>query len=252
MGGSLAAIVGRNKGTNIMTNQDTRRNINGHPFINSVLKSMRDNHDYLHENVKGLYESIIYFINLAIDLSCNTVQVDNPVEKAVKSAKNNFLYFILTPHSYAIYIDVLGGNLPAAFVEMRIILESLAECCLADENYPEEEDFQAKLIRLRDERRTDEDGKTRQISLTKRMNELEKLLDINGIVRLWSYLSNEWVHSSGLMNRVVSGMMELNVPSWCLAIPTTYSEQDLEDLETLSRNVEELRKIIEKAFLLIK
>ena len=56
-----------------------------------------------------------------------------------------FFYHVLRPFSCAIHTDVLTGNLPACFMELRLMLESLAKFYLADSKYPEQTFFQERL-----------------------------------------------------------------------------------------------------------
>lgn len=72
-------------------------------------------------------------------------------EDYVKRSMFFFLHNILMPSSYAIHTDLLISNLPACFMELRLMLESLIKCYLADLKYPEQSFFQRKLELLEKE-----------------------------------------------------------------------------------------------------
>jgi len=212
-----------------------------HPFIRLIVESIQLNHEYLRDYSKNLYSRIVLLINRAIDYSIQFPQGNDQIPEIMKSAKNHFIYFILTPHSNAIYIDALVGNIPSIFVEMRIILEALAENYLADKKYPHEVFFIQRLDNLRAETK----GKWPNIS--DRMDQLEKSLKLRGIKTLWQRLSNEWIHPRGIMDQIIEGMSSLSMPAWFLAIPNTYSDTDTYYLRKCSRYLWELMIIVDKA-----
>ena len=55
------------------------------------------------------------------------------------------LNHVLMPVGGAIYVNALTGNLPACFMELRLALESLVKCYLADLKYSDRPFFQEKL-----------------------------------------------------------------------------------------------------------
>lgn len=58
---------------------------------------------------------------------------------------------VLLPLSFAIRIDLLLGNIPACFFELRLILESMVKCFWADIQYKEPDHFMEKLQSLEEE-----------------------------------------------------------------------------------------------------
>ena len=67
--------------------------------------------------------------------------------KIKKITQTPFTFFsnhILMPLSYAVWMDLLCGNLPACFMELRLILESLAGFSLID-LFSQESEFFEKM-----------------------------------------------------------------------------------------------------------
>jgi hypothetical protein len=215
-----------------------------HPIIKLANEIMQRNHEYLHDNAIDVYREIIQLINDVIDYSGNYLRLVNLYNEYPKTAKLYFLFNILSPYSSAIYMDILIGNMPACFVELRMILESLAESYLADLKYPNEQTFQSKLDKLRDEKIKDKYGNIREISITQRMKELGTSIKVDDIPKLYGKLSLRWVHSKGVMNRIGNGMSNYSVPSWGVSIPGYYSEADLSDLGKMSQYTNQIRMII--------
>ena len=149
------------------------------------------------------------------------------------------------PSSYAIYIDLLIGNLPACFMELRLMLESLIKCYLADLKYPEQSFFQRKLELLEKETK-DKKGE----KVPKREHDFIKEFDeiINSDVRsvkLWGKLSKDWVHTKGIVDRIVSQISgKSEAPSWALVIPMNYAEDDLDTIKELGNRISQFRKLL--------
>lgn len=116
------------------------------------------------------------------------------------------------------------------------MLESLAKCYFADLKYPERTFFQERLELLEEE----------ESSTSKLMMELGKQLGLGrGFVALWSKLSQDWIHTKGVMDRVVSHVVEKSdVPAWALVIPMNYTENDLEALDELRNRISQFRELL--------
>lgn len=149
------------------------------------------------------------------------------------------------PSSYAIHTDLLIGNLPACFMELRLMLESLIKCYLADLKYPEQSFFQRKLELLEKETK-DKNGE----EIPKRehdfIKEFDEIMNLDGgSVKLWGKLSKDWVHTRGVVDRVVSQISEKSgPPSWALVIPMNYAEDDLDTIKELCKRVSQFRELL--------
>ena len=214
-------------------------------LLDHYCKTMKENEKFLRSNTEETYREVIDLINEAIDLVGFAVEREKGKEDYVKRSVIFFLYHILMPLSYAIYTDLLIGNLPACFMELRLMLESLIKCYLADLKYPEQSFFQRKLELLEKETKDKKGGK-----VPKREHDFMKEFDeiINSDVRsvkLWGKLSKDWVHTKGIVDRIVSQISEKSgAPSWALVIPINYAEDDLDTIKELGKRISQFRKLL--------
>ena len=214
-------------------------------LLDRYCKTMKENEKFLRSNTEETYREVIDLINEAIDLVGFAVEREKGKEDYVKRSVIFFLYHILMPLSYAIYTDLLIGNLPACFMELRLMLESLIKCYLADLKYPEQSFFQRKLELLEKETKDKKGGK-----VPKREHDFIKEFDeiINSDVRsvkLWGKLSKDWVHTKGIVDRIVSQIGEKSgTPSWALVIPMNYAEDDLDTIKELGKRIPQFRKLL--------
>jgi hypothetical protein len=149
-------------------------------YLDYAMKIMKENEEFLRSNAEETYKEVIVLVNDAIDFIGFTVKREKSKEDYVKRSMVFFLYHILMPLSYAIYTDLLIGNLPPCFMELRLMLESLVKCYLADLKHPNQSFFQEKLKLIED------DLKKGNVSTSKLMNELGKKLGLkNDFLALW-------------------------------------------------------------------
>ncbi len=203
-------------------------------YLNHIIGVMKQNEAFLRQNAEETYYEVVELINNAID---NVVlAVKKSGEDYVKYSMISFLHHILMPFSYAIYMDMLAGNIPVCFMELRLMLESLVKCYLADLKYPDRTFFQERLKLLEAE----------NSSTSKLMEELERKLGLeNDFVALWGKLSQYWVHTKGIMDRVVAQVVEKSdVPSWGLVLPMYYAESDLDTIDELRNRISKFRSLL--------
>ena len=156
-----------------------------------------------------------------------------------------FIHHNLMPSSYAIHMNLLMGNLPSCFMELRLTLEILVKSYLADLNYPEQNFFQKKLELLEKETKN-KNGK----KIQKREHDYFREFDIKvqldkESIKLWSKLSKDWLHTKGIIDRIVKQISEKSeVPSWALVIPMNYAEDDLDAIKELGKRVSQFRKLL--------
>jgi len=228
-----------------MTEEAKRNSTTVDNYFVYAMKIMKENEEFLRSNAKGTYEEIIDLINDTIDLVGYAVNRKDGREDYVKRSMVFFLHNILMPSSYAIYIDLLIGNLPACFMELRLMLESLTKCYLADLKYPEQNFFQRKLELLEKETKDKkgEEVPKREHDFIKEFDEIINL-DVES-VKLWGKLSKDWVHTKGVVDRIVSQISEKSgPPSWALVIPMNYSESDLDTIKELGKRISQFRKLL--------
>ena len=206
--------------------------------LNCIIEVMKQNEAFLRQNAEDTYYEVVELINDAIDNVVLAVK-KNPEDYA-KYSMIFFLHHILMPFSYAIHVDMLTGNIPACFMELRLMLESLARCYLADLKYSDQIFFQEKLKLLEEE----EEENKRKKSTSKLMDELGTGLGLN-FRTLWHKLSQDWVHTKGIMDRVVTQVVEKSdVPPWALVIPMNYAESDLDTINELRNRISKFRSLL--------
>ncbi|MCX9026474.1 MAG: hypothetical protein OIN85_10325 [Candidatus Methanoperedens sp.] len=209
-------------------------------FIKNV---MRENDDFLKKFAKETNNEVSELMNDSVDYMSFFAKKGE--ENWAKSTMAFFTIHMLMPLSYAIYVDLLAGNIVVCFMELRLMLESLAKCYLADLKYPDSTFFQEKLELLEKETKS-KNGKT----ISKReydfMNEFDKELGFNECsIKLWGKLSKDWVHTKGIMDKVVYQIAEKsNVPPWGLVIPCNFLKADLEDIEELHKRISQFRNLL--------
>ena len=121
-------------------------------YLGHVFEVMRGNEQFLRENAQDVYREIVDLANDAIDYLGIVLEHPTREEECVRRSMFVFLNHVLMPLSGAIWLDVLSGNLPVCFVEIRSVLESLVKCYLADLRYPDQEFFQERLRLLEEEK----------------------------------------------------------------------------------------------------
>ena len=120
-------------------------------YLDHIFQVMKENESFLYGDSAKAYEEVVGLTNDAVDYIGFAIEKGASVETFVKCAVLYFLNHVLTPVSGAIYINTLTGNLPACFMELRLALESLVKCYLADLKYSERLFFQERLNLLEEE-----------------------------------------------------------------------------------------------------
>lgn len=209
-------------------------------YLAHLVEVIRENEKFLRDNAEGTYKEVIDLINDAIDNVSLAVEKPEREKDYLEHSMAFFTYHVLMPFSHAVYMDLLAGNVPACFMELRLILESLAKCYLADSGYPEAPFFQTRLELLGQEM------ERAKLSTSKAMKGLGEELGVtNGFVALWGKLSQDWVHTKGFIDKLVSHVTEKSdMPPWALAIPMNYTESDLNILEELRNSISQFRSLL--------
>ncbi|GAH60072.1 unnamed protein product, partial [marine sediment metagenome] len=200
--------------------------------LNYIFEIMRENQSFLLSKDKGKQtcDEVVELCNDAIDEVYIFAKRKDATEEFAKLALLSFIFHVLMPQSNALYVNLLLGNIPACFTELRLMTESLAKCYLADIKFPEQGFFQEKLRLLEKER----------VSTSKLLEGFDKQA-----VVLWGQLSQEWVHTKGIMDRVVTQIAQKSgVPGWALAIPMSYTDDDMNMAEELGQKVSQFRTLL--------
>lgn len=205
-------------------------------YFNHVIDIMKENEIFLRENMIGTYEEVIDLTNITIDNIGLFVKRVEREKEYVERSMAFFTHHVLMPFSFALYLDLLVSNVPACFMELRLMLESLVKCYLADLQYPETAFFQEKLRSLEQNR----------LSTSKLMKVLGKKLGVKReFVSLWCKLSQDWLHTKGFTDKLVAHLnKQSDMPRWSLVIPINYTEKDLNILEELRNRVSQFRSLL--------
>ena len=64
-------------------------------------------------------------------------------------------------------------------------------------------------------------------------------------IKLWGKLSKDWVHTKGIVDRIVGQISEKSTPPpWALVIPMNYAMADLDAINELGKCVSQFREIL--------
>jgi len=208
---------------------------------------MKENETFLDENAGEIYDEVLDLILDSIEYVSRAVKRERSREEYVKHPTVFFLHHILMPSSYAIQTDLLTGNLPVCFMQLRLMLESLAKCYLADLKYPDQSFFQEKLELLEIETKM-KNGKVVSKREHDFIEEFDRVLGSNRkSLKLWGKLSQDWIHTKGVVNRIVDRITEKSdVPSWAFII-SKYRENDLDTIEELGKGISQFRSLLKDA-----
>jgi hypothetical protein len=197
---------------------------------------MRENEAFLHNNAEEACDAVIGLVNGAIDQAGLSAEQAKNSERPAELAIAFFVHHALMPFSYAIYIDLVAGNLPACFMQLRLILETMAECYLADAKYEGTPFFYDRIKSLDRENLRP----WRIISKAGRsIGHEEKYRS------LWGKLSTDWLHPKGIADRVINHLAGTSeMPTWSLTIPMNYKNEDLAGIDHLGRRISQFRDLL--------
>ncbi len=204
-----------------------------------IVERMNENEEFLFSNARDAIEEVVELINDAIDNVGYAAKRAESKKDYVERSMAFFIYHVLMPFSYAIYVDLVAANLPVCFIELRLMLESLARCYLADLRYSGLPFFQERLKSLEQE----------QQSISEMMKELGRKVGVQDeFVILWGKLSQDWVHTQGFVNNVVENVIERSdIPPWALVVPMNYARSDLDSIGELRSRIAQFRNMLKIA-----
>jgi len=175
------------------------------------------------------------------------VEVESLRSKRFRAVSLTLLH-IVQPQIYGMIYNFLLGNLPACYMSMRVVLEAVVDSVIVSTRFYDSP-FPDNLRHLRKLER-----ETRLVFMDKcrlliPVSARSVVKDIN---ELWSYLSEHWVHSKGIVKKLDDKIKEALQkgqttipPMWALALPYPYDESDIDDLKELANKLRKLNKVIE-------
>ena len=87
--------------------------------------------------------------------------------------------------------------------------------------------------------------KDKRISISKLMKELGKMVGSGDAYELWDNLSGDWVHTKGVIDRIVNQINRTpRAPSWALIIPMNYAKGDLDAIKELGKRISQFRNLL--------
>ncbi|MEM2914669.1 MAG: hypothetical protein QXH91_04635 [Candidatus Bathyarchaeia archaeon] len=212
-------------------------------FATFMAKVAGENEVFLKNNAKEVLKEVVELVNDAIDYLPSVVNREKADEYYLKYSAMFFFVHILMPASYGVYANLILGNLPVCFIELRLILESLAKCYVADLCPERELFFETKLMTLEEIMREKEISTS---DLLKDFGEITGLPDKP--LKLWGKLSEGWVHTRGIVQKIINHIEEKSdLPPYALPIPMNYTDNDVDSLNELAKRTSELRKILKAA-----
>jgi hypothetical protein len=209
-------------------------------FSSLIEEVARENEKFLKEKAKESFGEVIELINDAIDYAIFIAKGKEIKEEYTNRPILFFVFNVLMPFSYGIFVDLLVGNLPACFYELRVMLESIAKCYVAELHPDKDLFFEIKLLSL------EKVLKKEEVSTSKLLKDFGKMIELEDEpLKLWGKTSQDWIHTTGIAKKIVEQVVEKSeLPSYALVLPMSYSEADLDIIEELGRQVSNFRKIL--------
>jgi len=213
-------------------------------IVKVICDSMKENMEFLEKRGEWIIKEAIELINDAIDCITMLMLPNKKVRFIERYATAFYILHGFTPTSYGIFINLLTGNLPSCFRDLRFLTELLAKCYLADLKYPDEIFFESKLNLLEQEK-NEKGEKKREHEYIKEFEDKVGLKE-KECLKLWGKLSEEF-HARKYVKRFVDSIIEKGIPpSYSIILPMNYLEHDIASLKRLYSYIREYRKILRK------
>ena len=200
------------------------------------------------KELEEVEKEIVNLINDVIDYWPRGLPTNKFTNLAIRSAFLFSLLHVVWPLSNGILVDLLVGNLPACFMQLRLIIETAAKALTTDYEYR----FQG--VSLHGVEELEKYLQRKNISMSKFYREIfsrvvGKEMGRNTLC-LWSKLSENWVHFRGITRRIRKRIEEEKgiPPSYVLVLPTELDEGDIKDIKELTKRVAETRKLLQVFF----
>jgi hypothetical protein len=208
-------------------------------FVQLISSGIEENEAFLWQNARDVYDEVVTLVNDAVDAMISAVRAPTAQADYTETARAFFTYHALLPLANAMVVDLFAGNLPGCFMLLRLLLETLAKCWIADRDYCALPFFAQRLTALEDE----------GASTSRILREAGRFLDVgDALVALWGDLSRDWVHVPGYSAKVVDTVSATgSIPVWALTIPMPYASTDLEAIRQFGASIRHFRNILASA-----
>ena len=213
-------------------------------IVKVIYDTMKENMEFLEKRSEWIIKEAIELINDSINCVATLMLTNKKARFIERNATAFYILHGFMPTSYGIFINLLAGNLPSCFRDLRFLTELLAKCYLADLKYPNEKFFESKLNLLEQEK-NEKGEKKREYEYIK---EFEHKVGFkkNKCLKLWGKLSEEF-HARKYVKRFVNSIIEEGIPpSYSIILPMNYLEHDIASLKRLYSYIREYRKILRK------
>ena len=224
------------------------REINSEDYVRMVTSIIRGNY-YNRLGIREVEEALSETIKLANDIIdyWGEVPHENFTDLAVRSTFLFSLLHIIWPSTNGIALDLLLGNLPACFMQLRLIVETMAKSLATDYTY------EFKGISVYNSESLERYLKSEKVStsrfLRKMLSEVMGRDAAEETLKLWGKLSEDWAHFRGIVRRIKESLeKERFPPSYHLALPIELDEEVREDLEELVKRVKNTRELLKIFF----
>jgi hypothetical protein len=207
--------------------------------VHLVCDAIGENDAFLWQQDQDAYDEAIALVNNAIDAMISASSSPTPRADYTETVWAFLSHHALLPLANAMVVDLFTGNLPGCFMLLRLLVETLAKCWVADSSHPGLPFFGERLQAPEDE------GK----STSRILCEAGRSLAVgDALIALWGDLSRNWLHVPGYASKVVDTISATGrVPAWVLAIPMNYSSTDLEAIREFGPHVRSFRRILASA-----
>jgi hypothetical protein len=161
----------------------------------------------------------------------------------VRSAFLFSLFHVIWPLSLGVMSNLLIGNLPACFMQLRLLVETAAKALLVDYKVRFQTDAFTGVEAL------EEFFRSSRVSTSRVLSELSKVKVDEGAVedavKLWNKLSEEWVHFRGYVRKLRKAIEEYgDIQSYGYGVPNELSEEDASDLGELAECLASARRLL--------
>lgn len=194
-----------------------------------------------------------YCLNEASDLLDDLMRYEvdeahGPASQLItRSAFLFSIIYVAIPLSTGILVDLHIGNLPACFMQLRMLVETMSLALITDYHMRFSQDVFTSIDAL------EEKINRQQISLSKVLK--DNLSRVAGeetaglALKLWGKLSGRWLHSIGSFRVIAENFNEMeDIESFRYLLPAELDENDVLSLEELTKYLQDTRRLIKNLY----
>lgn len=196
-------------------------------YIKNYQTITSNNYNFLRKETRNSYNEAVYLTKDAEAFMIFIIADQQLKKEFLNWCMIMYGHNVLTPFSHGIFSDMLIGNLPVCFFQLRMLLESLVKCFYADSKYPRHLLSKQKLEMIEME------IKSKNISEMMKESEKISLIKPKSILKLWKDLSDEWIHPE----KIIKNEEILPTP------PREYIKKDISDIKKLEYGIIEFNII---------